>query len=206
MPPTVILVRHGEALHNINNDWSLADPGLTPRGMDLTRRLQWQFERYFRIIPGAEDCLIVVSPLKRTLETVKYGFQWLRDLGVRVEVRAEWQETSKNPCDIGSHPDKLKSEWPDLDFSTLDPIYPQKTGLYESSEDAYQKRGDVAKRWLYDRPERCVIVVTHAGFIRRLVKGPKYDNLEFHTYNLVETQDNRLDFEEIPRVMDYSSI
>ncbi|KAI1094927.1 phosphoglycerate mutase-like protein [Rostrohypoxylon terebratum] len=196
MPPTVILVRHGEALHTHN--WSLHDPGLTARGMDLSARLQCEFEGHFRFTP--EDCLIVVSPLKRTLQTVKYGFQWLRDLGVRVEVRAEWQETTDNPCDIGSDPDKLKSEWPDLDFSTLDPIYPQKIGLYENSEDAFKKRGEVAKQWLYDRPEKCVIVVTHSGFIRRLVKGPKYGNLEHRTYSLVKTQDS-LEFEEISKVI-----
>ncbi|KAI1213875.1 phosphoglycerate mutase-like protein [Annulohypoxylon truncatum] len=198
MPPTVILIRHGEALHNITNDWSLFDPGLSDRGIHLTKNLQGEFEPGFPFKP--EECLIVVSPLKRTLETVKYGFQWLRNRGVRVEVRAEWQETTDNPCDIGTHPELIKSQWPDIDFSKLDPVYPQKTGLYENSEEAFQRRGAFAKEWLYNRPEKCVIVVTHSGFIRRLVTGPKYKNLEYGSYKLVKNSEG-LELEELHRVI-----
>ncbi|KAI0890626.1 phosphoglycerate mutase-like protein [Annulohypoxylon maeteangense] len=198
MPPTIILIRHGEALHNITNNWSLPDPGLSDRGIHLTKTLQGEFEPGFPFKP--DECLIVVSPLKRTLETVKYGFQWLRNRGVRVEVRAEWQETTDNPCDIGADPKIIQSEWPDIDFSRLDPVYPQKIGLYENSEEAFQRRGAVAKEWLYNRPEKCIIVVTHSGFIRRLVKGPRYKNLEYGSYRLVQNSEG-LEFEETHRVI-----
>lgn len=38
-----------------------------------------------------DECRIVASPLKRTLQTVQHGLEWLRDCHVPVEVRAEWQ-------------------------------------------------------------------------------------------------------------------
>ncbi|KAI2470027.1 phosphoglycerate mutase-like protein [Annulohypoxylon bovei var. microspora] len=195
MAPLVILIRHAEALHT--HDWSLPDPSLSDRGINHSRKLQEALERGFSYSP--DECLIVVSPLRRTLQTVKYGLRWLRNRGVRVEVRAEWQETTDNPCDIGDDPLMIQAEWPDIDFSTLDPIYPQKTGLYENSEDAFRRRGAVAKDWLSNRPEKCIIVVTHSGFLKRLVKGPKYQNLEFRSYELVENSDG-LDLEEIRRV------
>ncbi|KAI0175642.1 phosphoglycerate mutase-like protein [Hypoxylon sp. FL1284] len=196
MSPTIILIRHGEALHNIAHDWGLPDPSLTEKGIEESRCLAADLEANF---PFAQDeCRIVVSPLRRTLQTVQYSLQWLRDLGVPVEVRAEWQETSSNPCDIGQDASVLQDEWPDLDFSSLDPVYPQKIGLYESSEAAYRKRATFARRWLFQRPEKCIVVVTHSGFLRRTVKGPKYKNVEYRTYKLVEDEED-VHLEEISR-------
>ncbi|KAI0385829.1 phosphoglycerate mutase-like protein, partial [Hypomontagnella monticulosa] len=184
MAPIIILIRHGEALHNINDDWGLPDPGLTEKGIEQCKALATELESKFPFAPN--ECRIVVSPLTRTLQTVQYGLQWLRDRGVPTEVRAEWQETTNNPCDIGKEPLILQNEWPDLDFSTLDLVYPQKTGLYEASEEAFQRRASFAKRWLFKRPEKCIVVVSHSGFIRRLLKGPRFRNLEYRTYELVE--------------------
>ncbi|KAI1760355.1 phosphoglycerate mutase-like protein [Hypoxylon sp. FL1150] len=196
MAPIVILIRHGEALHNIDNDWDLPDPLLTAKGIEQSKVLGAELEANF---PYAQDeCRILVSPLRRTLQTVHYSLQWLRDRGVPVEVRAEWQETSSNPCDIGDDPSVLQKEWPELDFSSLDPIYPQKIGLYESSEAAYRKRASFARRWLFKRPEKCIVVVTHSGFLKRTVQGPKYKNVEYRTYELVEDSED-VHFEEISR-------
>ncbi|KAI4865551.1 phosphoglycerate mutase-like protein [Hypoxylon rubiginosum] len=196
MSPVVILIRHGEALHNIVHDWELPDPRLTEKGIEQSKALAAELEADF---PFAQDeCLIVVSPLRRTLETFQYGLQWLRDRGVPVDVRAEWQETTNNPCDIGEDSSILQDEWPDLDFSSLDPVYPQKTGLYEASEAAYRKRASFARRWLFKRPEKCIIVVTHSGFLKRTVQGPKYKNVEYRTYELFEDSED-VHFKEISR-------
>ncbi|KAI1409755.1 phosphoglycerate mutase-like protein [Hypoxylon sp. FL1857] len=196
MAPIVILIRHGEALHT--HEWELPDPSLTEKGVEQSKALAAELEPKFSFAP--EECRIVVSPLRRTLQTVKYGLQWLRDRGVPTEVRAEWQETTDNPCDVGDEPSKVKDEWPDLDFSTLDPVYPQKTGLYENSEEAFQRRASFAKNWLSQRPEKCIIVVTHSGFLKRVVKGPKFRNLEYRVYELVEdSEDLGLKLEETSR-------
>ncbi|KAI8961847.1 phosphoglycerate mutase-like protein [Daldinia sp. FL1419] len=196
MAPIIILIRHGEALHNINNEWDLPDPVLTEKGVEQCEALAEKLEQNFGF--ASEECRILVSPLRRTLQTVRFGLQWLRDRGVPTEVRAEWQETTDNPCDIGDDPAVIKDEWPDFDFSTLDPIYPQKTGLYENSEEAFQRRASFAKRWLFERPEKCIVVVTHSGFLKRLIKGPKYQNVEYRTYELVEDADD-LQLNEIDR-------
>ncbi|XXG93979.1 hypothetical protein Hte_000230 [Hypoxylon texense] len=180
MAPIVILIRHGEALHSIEQSKALA--------AELAADFPF----------AHEECRIVVSPLRRTLETLQYSLQWLRDRGVPVDVRAEWQETTNNPCDIGDDPSVLQEEWPDLDFSSLDPVYPHKTGLYEASEAAYQKRASFARRWLFKRPEKCILVVTHSGFLKRTVQGPKYKNVEYRTYELFEDSED-VHFKEISR-------
>ncbi|KAI5861856.1 phosphoglycerate mutase-like protein [Durotheca rogersii] len=196
MAPVVILIRHGEALHNILHDWELPDPDLTEKGVEQCKALMAELEPN---LPFAqEECRIVVSPLRRTLQTVHHGLQWLRDRGVPVEVRAEWQETTDNPCDIGREPSSIMSEWPDFDFSGLDPIYPQKIDLYENSEEAFQKRASLVKRWLFRRPEKCVVVVTHSGFLKRVVQGPKFRNVEYRMYELVEGTED-LELSEISR-------
>ncbi|KAI2613519.1 phosphoglycerate mutase-like protein [Hypoxylon fragiforme] len=185
MGKTIILIRHGEAEHNIADDWQLPDPGLTEKGIEESKALASKLELIFPP-QSEENCRIVVSPLKRTLQTAHYGLRWLLDRGVPAEVRAEWQETTDNPCDIGAELSEIKEEWPDYDFSSLDPIYPQKTGMYKNSEEAFQTRASFARRWLSERNEDCIIVVTHSGFLKRVVKGPKFRNVEYRTYELVE--------------------
>ncbi|KAI0600786.1 histidine phosphatase superfamily, partial [Biscogniauxia sp. FL1348] len=184
MAPLVILVRHAEALHNINDDWELHDPALSEKGIEQCRILAEDLQRDFPFT--ADECRIVVSPLTRTLQTVHYALPWLRDQGVPVEVRAEWQEWTDNPCDIGSDPTSIKKDWPDFDFSELDPIYPQKVGLYGASPEALQKRSSFARRWLSERPEKCIIVVTHSGFLKRVVEGAKFRNVEYRSYEVVD--------------------
>lgn len=108
------------------------------------------------------------------------------------------QETTNNPCDLGAEPSVLQNEWPDLDFSSLDPIYPQKVGLYEASEEAFQRRASFAKRWLFKQPEKCIVVVTHSGFLKRVLGGPRFRNVEYRTYELVE-ESGDLKLKEINR-------
>ncbi|KAI0907118.1 histidine phosphatase superfamily [Ustulina deusta] len=192
MAPVVILIRHAQALHNVNNDWSIFDPKLTELGINQCKNLAGQLEASF---PYAIDgCRIIVSPLSRTLQTVRYSLGWLLDRGVPVEARAEWQEDTANPCDIGAERSELETAWPNYDFSQLDPVYPQKTGIYGPEEETIRKRAVVARKWLLEQSDKCIIVVTHSGFLNRVVRGPRYGNVEYRTYQM---QKNDLDEVEL---------
>ncbi|KAK9773541.1 putative Phosphoglycerate mutase [Seiridium cardinale] len=193
MPPQIILIRHGQALHNIDDnwsnipvhDWNIGDPALTTKGEAQCKQLALDLQ-YKHSFPR-EETLIVVSPLRRTLQSYQHGLGWLAEEGVRVELRAEWQETTGNPCDIGSEVAAIEKEWPHLDFSQLDPVYPTKTGLYDPSEEALLHRAKIAREWLYHRSEKHVIVMTHSGFIRRVAPdGTKYANAEYRTYDFAQ--------------------
>ncbi|KAK8082249.1 phosphoglycerate mutase protein [Apiospora saccharicola] len=168
MAPHVILIRHGEATHRV----------LQCEYLEKDLRSRYDFEK--------DSTLIVVSPAKRTLQTYHHGLKWLSDEGVPVLLRAEWQETTGNPCDICTDIAVIEKEWPSLDFSQLDPVYPAKTGLYFPSEDALLKRARFAREWLFHRPEKHIVIVTHSGFLQRVAKGQKYRNVEYKMYEFID--------------------
>jgi broad specificity phosphatase PhoE len=204
---------------NVVHDWNFADPSLTTKGEAQCKQLALDLQNKYSF--PAEDTLIVVSPLRRTLQSYHHGLGWLAEQGVRVELRAEWQvcpealrppiqaardrrieaadvynssnlqETTANPCDVGTEVAVISKEWPQLDFSQLDPVYPAKTGLYDASQESLLHRARVAREWLFHRSEKYVIVMTHSGFIRRVVPdGTKYANAEYRTYDFAEEDED----------------
>jgi len=90
MPPTVILIRHGEAEHNTTKNWDLHDPPLTkPVGEQQCVDL----EKYLRTrVPVADKVeTIITSPFTRTVQTTLLGLDWLIKRGIPVETDALWQ-------------------------------------------------------------------------------------------------------------------
>lgn len=75
-------------------------------------------------------------------------------------LRAEWQENSDKPCDTGSDVETMRKEWPMLEWGHLDPVFPKKDGLYAFSRQAVEKRGIEARRWLREREEGVIAVVS----------------------------------------------
>ena len=74
--------------------------------------------------------------------------------GIPVVLRAEWQENSAKPCDTGTAISEMQKEWPQFDWSSVDPEYPSKKGLYEFSKKGLTQRGIEARKWLRERPEK----------------------------------------------------
>ncbi|KAL3423856.1 phosphoglycerate mutase [Phlyctema vagabunda] len=189
MAPTVILIRHAQAQHNVAKDYSIHDPPLTDLGFgfqcdELAEHLQNK-------LPLAREIeLIVASPMHRTLQTAQQSLGWLMQQGVPVALRPEWQENSAKPCDTGSPIADMQKAWPQFDWSAVDPVYPAKTGLYEFSRDGLMQRGIEAKRWLKQRPEKVVAVVSHAGFLRVGVSSKKFDNADYRIFNFAEGVDD----------------
>ncbi|KAI0878894.1 phosphoglycerate mutase-like protein [Hypoxylon argillaceum] len=196
MAPIVILIRHAQALHNVDNDWSIFDPKLTDKGIEQCKTLAAQLEARFPY--STDGCRIVVSPLSRTLQTVKYSLGWLLDRGVQVVARAEWQEDTANPCDVGAERSELEKVWPDYDFSQLDPIYPQKTGLYGPAQETILQRAAFARQWLSEQPDKVIVVVTHSGFLNRVVQGPRYTNVEYRAYEIEKSDSGEVTLVELP--------
>ncbi|KAI1266778.1 phosphoglycerate mutase-like protein [Xylariaceae sp. FL1019] len=186
MAPIVILIRHAQALHNVDDNWEIFDPALTDQGISQCKALSARLEANFPY--PKEECRIIVSPLTRTLETVQHSLGWLLDSGVPVEVRAEWQETTANPCDIGAPRAEIEAAWPDFDFTSLDPVYPEKTGFYDPSEEALLERAAAGRQWLAQQKEKCIVVVTHSGFLVRVIEGPRFKNTEYRAYEVVDDQ------------------
>ncbi|KAK3998170.1 histidine phosphatase superfamily [Cladorrhinum sp. PSN332] len=182
MPPTIILVRHAQALHNVDRDYTIHDPPLSELGrnqcLDLKANLTPK-------IPSELDVeLIIVSPMKRTIETALLAFPELIERGIPIVAHAGWQENSSQLCDTGSPLASLPAQFPQVDFSQVDPAYPLKIGnQYAYSRPAILARGQSVLKDLYERKEKAIIVVSHSGFLRAGVTGKWFFNADYRVFD-----------------------
>ena len=100
--------------------------------------------------------------------------------------RAEWQENSDKPCDTGSPSAQLAEEYPDVDFSQLDPAYPTKAGRYTYNRKSIMTRGIAARRWLRQRREKVIAVVSHSAFLRTSVAHAWFMNADYRLFDFLK--------------------
>lgn len=128
--------------------------------------------------------------MRRTLQTAAIALDWLIAGGVKAEADADWQEIYDKPCDTGSSIPDMKAEFPDIDFSTVDPVYPDKTSpegqRYYPTKEALLARGQFGLQKLYHRPEKLIVVVSHSGFMRLAVTGSQFANADFRVFDFIE--------------------
>lgn len=110
--------------------------------------------------------------------------------------RAEWQENSAKPCDTGSPVDDLKKQYPDIDFSGLDPVFPAKTGLYAYTQKAVLERGIFARKWLKSRDEKVIAVVSHSAFLRTSVANARFANADYRIFDFKDEDLNSVEIQE----------
>ncbi|TVY85876.1 putative phosphatase [Lachnellula willkommii] len=167
--------------HNTNPKTSqLTDLGFNQQCQTLSQHLR-------NHVPLAQTIdLIVVSPMLRTLQTAQQSLGWLIDRGVPVLLRPEWQENSAKPCDTGTAIPIMEKAWPQFNWADVDPLFPKKEGLYEYSQRGLTQRGIEARKWLRGRPEKCIAVVSHSGFLRVGVSYRKYENADFRIFGFEE--------------------
>ncbi|GAW13074.1 hypothetical protein ANO14919_024520 [Xylariales sp. No.14919] len=184
MPPTLILIRHAQAEHNETKDYSIHDPSLTKLGREQCVKLR----KGLIEDPLAQQAeLIITSPMRRTIQTALDTVDWLIEKGVKIQADADWQENSEKPCDVGSAISKVAEEFPSIDYSTVDPTWPDKTSLvgsrYRYTKTAIIARAQAALQQLYERPEKVIIVVSHSGFLRAGVTGCWFFNADYRVFD-----------------------
>ncbi|BFZ63259.1 hypothetical protein YB2330_004380 [Saitoella coloradoensis] len=197
-PQTIYLIRHAQALHNVNDRYHIPDPPLTSLGLQQAR----DFNTEYSDIPPSVD-LIISSPLIRTIQTSLLAFESVLDTKplregsdidfegdvvppkkkgeVKFELMAELQEVSEMPCDTPSPASETSSHFPALStqLSSLPANYHSKSGPWSSDESAVRSRAAHVLRTLKARSERNIAIVTHGGFLAMLVKGfAGYGNAE----------------------------
>ena len=143
--------------------------------------------------------LIVTSPLTRTLETTlrAYGPAIQRDGLFKVVCLPQLQEVNDYPCDTGSSRESLEAhpEFSRLDFSTLTPEWTGKRGLYDPANVSL--RAQWVRQWLFARPEKCIVVVSHGDMLRNLISGPNqpsgygWRNAEVREFGFMEGEGGR---------------
>ncbi|GAA5905495.1 uncharacterized protein JCM6883_005350 [Sporobolomyces salmoneus] len=191
MPPRIFLLRHGEAQHNVGPppppDHDLVDPELTSRGVTQCTSIANTYPNFFQSL-SPSDTLIVVSPLRRTIQTFLLAFSAFLPTTTTSDedsiphmLLPELQECGSWPCDTGDDLDKTKERFKAADFldwSTVEskPDWNKNRGVFETTEKKNVARAKWVRQWLKSRPEGKIVVVTHHGLLRRLTKAPNAHN------------------------------
>lgn len=182
MPPIIHCVRHGQGFHNVGGGcYTIPDPRLTPTGESQCESL-----RKGAFSDQSKISLIMSSPMCRTLQTASLVFQTALTSNLksqRIIAFPDAQETSSDPCDIGSDPDILrciveKEKWP-VDLSFVKDGWNQKKarGRYSHSNDAIRVRARDTRLFLRETLRGLVsngddnaeiVLVTHGGFLHYL--------------------------------------
>ncbi|GAA5902399.1 histidine phosphatase family protein [Sporobolomyces salmoneus] len=173
------LTRHAQAEHNVAEDYTIHDAPLTKLGREQSANLRKDTQNSWT----KEVELIVSSPLKRPMQTMKIGYAPLRERlessGQPVVVLPELQEVNAHPCDTGSSRETLESdpEFVGLDFSRLSSAPKEHDGNDWCSKKGFwapenvEERARWVRKWLRSRKENKIVVVAHGDILRCLTEG-----------------------------------
>ncbi|KAI4231403.1 MAG: hypothetical protein LQ352_008406 [Teloschistes flavicans] len=226
MAPTVHLVRHAQAVHNLTvANHGMHDPALTPHGENQCLNLRSSFPYHSSVK------LLVCSPLRRTIQTTLLAFEPEASRGVPCIALPEIQETSDLPCDTGSKLSEIMKDFKDqpVDFSLVPDDWNSKQGKWEPAQHAIDARCQAARKWLRSRDEDVVVVVAHGGLLHYLTQdwtdsgkfqgkddlqldrsltkipldvrgspaiGTGWENTEFRSYRFIDREDENASMEE----------
>jgi len=129
-----------------------------------TRRNDEMLKRVLQ--PGANGLnLIVVSPLKRCLETARLLFESMHSIRAPIIAHSDIQETSESPCDTGHPPISLSVEFPEIDFDQVPANWFDK-GV--KGNDLASIRLQRFQNWLAARPEKNILIIAHLNSLKQL--------------------------------------
>lgn len=175
-------VRHAQALHNVCDDnlWTPDNP-LTPEG---EQQCQKAHEEWGRNIFDSAD-LVIVSPMTRALQTA-YLIGGLKPDDKRILVSPACAEhLSGATCDEGRPLDDVRRDLPWAQgwrgFADL----PENWWTEERPEEAL--RVATFLRFLQERSERRIVVVSHGAFLGYIV-GYQLENAQKHIMTLEGSQ------------------
>ena len=152
----IYFIRHGEGNHNKTEDWNILYPRLTERGREQCMKVREEME-------GEEVDLILVSPLRRTLETGSIIFKDRKLVGLECI-----REYIQNPCDYMEKIDEIKEDFKGVDFSKIE----EEENKIENEEDL-GRRVEKLKEWLKGRKEKNVAIVSHGAFLEFLIRNSR---------------------------------
>jgi broad specificity phosphatase PhoE len=183
-PPLIHIIRHGEALHNVQRGHPHRDPPLTEQGNNATKGIK---------LTTTPD-LILISPMTRTLQTAMNVFPHLKGpepSHIPVQIWPDLREGYDVECNKGLPRADIEAKFPQFDFSECHERwdYPEHT-----IEDATARAERVRSRLKgLSEQYKNIAVVTHRGFIAFLAKGRRFDVCERRSFRFAtekEAQDD----------------
>lgn len=162
------LIRHAQSEWNRYFSETRVDPGIPDPA--LTKIGRRQAHDLIPLLAGAGLTTLIASPYRRNLETAAIVAS---ELELPVRVNALVRERCVFSCDIGSHPDRLKEIWPDVDFGGLRDGWWGEPPESEASILARAARFRDEHHDLLVRDD--IAIISHWGFIRALT-GEEVEN------------------------------
>ncbi|CZT14184.1 uncharacterized protein RCC_00158 [Ramularia collo-cygni] len=121
--------------------------------------------------------LLLASPLRRALQTCQLSFAPGIERGLVVVAVPHAEEVSTTPSDTGSPVDELREEFGEVDFNFLKEKWYLREGEFSSDPKAVNERAKKLRRWIKQRPEREIALVSH-GFFNHFLTGEVTDEGE----------------------------
>jgi broad specificity phosphatase PhoE len=155
----IFFIRHGEGYHNLMNynyhNWHLMYPRLTTNGINQCYQLKEKLK-------SEKFDLILVSPLRRTLETAEYIFDKSNTFVANEDIR----EVLSNPCDLRESITEILRSY---DYVNLDEIPENESLEIKESNDNINKRIESFYKYLDKLPIGNYAVVSHFEFLKRFL-------------------------------------
>jgi broad specificity phosphatase PhoE len=163
-PRAVHFIRHAEGYHNSLNDETIPDPDLTPKGKEQCKHLSTTFPYFDRID------LVCASPIRRACQTALISMEpYLQSGKHKVLALPLAQEATDKPANTPSDIKVLEKEFGDVvDFHRcMDTYtnYSSKEGRFAPDGPSLSTRALELRRFLRDRDEQEVVVVSHGDFL-----------------------------------------
>lgn len=85
----------------------------------------------------------------------------------------------------------MEPQFPHVDFSKVDPLWPSKTDLYAFTRTATIARGQSCLHDLHSRKEKIIAVVSHSGFLRCAISLCKYANADYRIFSFKDIEQGK---------------
>ncbi|EMC95903.1 hypothetical protein BAUCODRAFT_508777 [Baudoinia panamericana UAMH 10762] len=199
MAPILHIMRHGQGYHSeaVNkNGHEIRDPWLTPKGVEQCHERCKSFARHDQVE------LLLASPLRRALQTCALSFAPVLDKSIKIIALPMAEEASDAPCDTGSPLEVLRKDFPQhVDFDHIKYGWFHHDGEYAIDPKALNARAAKLRRWIRDRSEKEVVLVSH-GFFNHYMTGdvnekgeqttPWWQETELRTFTFLEDREDAM--------------
>jgi broad specificity phosphatase PhoE len=180
MAPLIHIIRHGEALHNLQRGYPHRDPPLTKAGVYATTHLDLAFQ----------PDIVLISPMTRTIQTAMNLFPFLAQEGsfkISVQIWPDLREANDAICNKGLSRAELQSKFPQFDFSECH----EEWDYIEHTIEGATSRAERVRRRLKDlsMTYNNIAVITHRGIKAYLVKGKRFGLAETRSYRVATEEE-----------------
>ena len=155
---TIYFIRHGEGYHNLYNknlnNWHLEYPRLTTKGLNQCYQVKEN-------MPPVD--VVLVSPLRRTLETANFIFDKTNKFIAIDSIR----EVISNPCDFKEPNHAVMKNFNHVDFSLS---FDNNDYNKREAEDDVDERVDFFWNYLKNLDYEKIAVVTHGAFLKKFIE------------------------------------